>query len=114
MSKLALPPSGLSFSAIYLGERAGRSHGGKRGLKFVFPAGYDIALALHHRLETDARNFGGVVLFRLTDFCIHHAGALKNSVSVAPGMRQVTVTPLSLSSFRSANANESMNALVPL
>jgi hypothetical protein len=77
VSKLALPPSGLSFSAIYLGERAGRSHGGNRGLKFVFPAGYDIALALHHRLETDARNFGGVVLFRLTDFCIHHAGALK-------------------------------------
>ena len=38
----------------------------------------------------------------------------KKSVSVAPGMRQVTVTPVSFSSARNANENESMNALVPL
>ena len=38
----------------------------------------------------------------------------KKSVSVAPGIRQVTVTPVSLSSLRSAYENESMNALVPL
>src|SRR5438067_8772952 len=38
----------------------------------------------------------------------------KNSVSVAPGIRQVTVTPESFSSSRKAKENESMNALVPL
>ena len=38
----------------------------------------------------------------------------KNSVSVAPGIRQVTVTPVSFSSLRRANENESRNAFVPL
>ena len=38
----------------------------------------------------------------------------KNSVSVAPGMRQVTVTPESLISLRSAHETESIKALVPL
>src|SRR5438477_3605622 len=38
----------------------------------------------------------------------------KKSVSVAPGIRQVTVTPEPLSSWRSANENESRNAFVPL
>ena len=38
----------------------------------------------------------------------------KKLVSVGPGMRQVTVTPLSFSSLRSAHENESMKALVPL
>ena len=38
----------------------------------------------------------------------------KKSVSVAPGISTLTVTPLSFSSLRSANENESTNALVPL
>ena len=38
----------------------------------------------------------------------------KKSVSVAPGIRQVTVTPLSLSSWRSAKEKLSRNALMPL
>jgi hypothetical protein len=38
----------------------------------------------------------------------------KNSVSVAPGIRHVTVTPLSSSSARSANEKESMKALLAL
>jgi hypothetical protein len=38
----------------------------------------------------------------------------KNSVSVAPGMRQVTVMPVSFNSLRSANEKESRKALVPL
>ena len=38
----------------------------------------------------------------------------KNSVSVAPGIRQVTLTFVSCSSSRMAKENESMNALVPL
>jgi hypothetical protein len=38
----------------------------------------------------------------------------KNSVSVAPDIRQVTVTPLSLISARSAKEKESRNALVAL
>lgn len=40
--------------------------------------------------------------------------SLKNSVSVRPGIRQVTLTLVSLSSSRSANENELRNALVPL
>ena len=38
----------------------------------------------------------------------------KNSVSVAPGMRQVTVMLVSLSSLRNAKANELRNALLAL
>lgn len=38
----------------------------------------------------------------------------KNSVAVAPGIRQVTVTPLSFSSSRSAAAKLSRKALLPL
>ncbi len=38
----------------------------------------------------------------------------KNCVSVAPGIRTETVTPLSFSSLRSAYENESRNALLPL
>jgi outer membrane receptor protein involved in Fe transport len=38
----------------------------------------------------------------------------KNSVSVAPGIRQVTVTSVSSNSERSANENESMKALLAL
>ena len=34
---------------------------------------------------------------------------LKKSVSVGPGINAVTVTPLSLSSYRTASANESTN-----
>lgn len=37
----------------------------------------------------------------------------KNSVSVAPGIRQVTLTPLFFSSWRRANENDSRSALVP-
>jgi hypothetical protein len=90
----SFPGSALSFSAMDLGGRTDRSHGGNCGLQFVVPAGYDIGIALHHRLEADPRNFGGVILFGLTDFCIHRAGTLENTVSLAPGMRQVTATPL--------------------
>src|SRR4030095_3240837 len=38
--------------------------------------------------------------------------ARKNSVSVAPGIKQVTVTPVSFNSLRNAKENESMNAFV--
>ena len=38
----------------------------------------------------------------------------KKSVSVAPGMRHVTVTPLSFNSCRGANEKESRNALLAL
>src|SRR5919202_330418 len=38
----------------------------------------------------------------------------KNSVSVGPGIRHVTVAPVSFSSFRSAKEKESMKALVAL
>ena len=38
----------------------------------------------------------------------------KNSVSVAPGIRDVTVIPISFNSLRNAKENESINALLAL
>jgi hypothetical protein len=39
---------------------------------------------------------------------------LKNSVSVAPGIRQLTVTPVSFNSSRNAKEKLLMKAFVPL
>jgi hypothetical protein len=54
-------------------------------------------------------------LFLSADLGVEHVGPVEDSVSVAPGIRVVMVTPfLSLSSLRIASAKLSMNALVPL
>jgi uncharacterized membrane protein len=62
-------------------------------------------------------NLVAVVLALINFFIRYKSGAMaraKNSVLVAPGIKQVTVTPESLSSARSANEKESRKALVPL
>src|SRR5947209_8993206 len=64
-------------------------------------------MALNPVFATSSGSF-----FALADFGVEHAGALEEIGSVAPDIRQVTVTPLSLISCRSAKENESRNALL--
>ena len=82
---------------------------GLRGL----PAG-DAAVAAHRRVEAVSGDIGRIVLLQLTRDRFVQPGSFENAVSVAPGIRHVTVTPLSSSSDRKANENESMKAFVPL
>ena len=97
-----------------LGEHVRRGDIGERRLQFILPAGDDVALTLHHCLEAGLRDVCRIVLLLLPDRGVEHVGTRKNSVSVAPGIRHVTVTLVSCNSFRSANENELRKALVPL
>lgn len=65
---------------------------GKRGSTFV-------ALAIHHGVEADLGDVGRVVLLSLTDIGVQHAGAFEEPCLRRPGIRQVTVTPVSWSSL---------------
>src|SRR3954449_978296 len=56
----------------------------------------------------------GSSFFAVPSFVSSKSARSKKSVSVAPGMRHVTVTPLSFNSCRSANEKESRNALLAL
>jgi len=56
---------------------------------------------------------GGIVLRLRGDFGVEHVGTLKKSVSVAPGMRQVTVTPEPLRAQREGERiNERLRAII--
>jgi len=85
-----------------------------RRAQLVLPAGHDVAVAGDHRVVADLRDVAGSSFFDCPTLVSSMSARAKKSVSVAPGIRQVTVTPLSFNSARSANENESMNALVPL
>src|SRR5690348_32627 len=61
--------------AVHLGGDAGREDIGDGRLQLVLPAGDHVALALHHRREALARDFGGVVLLHRADLGVHHVGA---------------------------------------
>src|ERR1700710_830740 len=91
-----------------------RRHVCGRGHHLVFGSADDITLALHHGIETVVGDVGGIILFGGPDGRIHHFGTPKELRLLAPGMRQVTVTPVSLSSSRKANEKEFRKALVPL
>ena len=69
----------------------------------------DVALAFHRGLKTDFRHVGRIPLFSCAYFCIQHSGLLEKFRVRRTGIRQLTVTPESLSSGRSAKENESMN-----
>src|SRR5437868_2176926 len=97
-----------------LGEHVRGSHQRDRRTQFVVPAGHNVALAAHHRLETLLGDLGGMSFLLCPILVSSMSARSKKSVSVAPGIRQVTVTPEPLSSWRSANENESRNAFVPL
>ena len=75
------------------------------------PASHHVAFAFHHGFEAGA---GGIVLLALTYFGIEHVGTRKEFGLGGAGIRHVTVMPVSLSSARSANENESRNALLAL
>jgi hypothetical protein len=79
------------------------------------PAAHDIAFAIHHSLEASRGDIRGIILLTLADPLVSSMSARsKKSVSVAPGIKHVTVTPLSAISARSAKENESRKALLAL
>jgi len=95
------------------GEHGRRRYVCDLRLDLVLHAGDDVALALHHGSKAGLGDIGGSILLGAADAGFDHAARSKNRVSVAPGIRQVTVTPLSRSSSRRAKENE-LKALVPL
>lgn len=106
--------SGFGFLPVLLCQDARRCHRRYRRHHLVLEPAHHITFAIHHRVETDLRHINRIVLFLLSDLRVFHSRTLENSVSVAPGIRHVTVTPLSFSSARNANENESMKALLAL
>ena len=55
------------------GQNAGPSHVGRGGLDLVFEPADDVALALHHGVETIVGNLGRIVLFSSPDSGIHRS-----------------------------------------
>ena len=104
----------LSDFAMPLGQHVRRGHISYGRLQFVLPAGNDVALALHHRVEAGLGDLRRVVLLLLPDRGVKHVGPREELGLGRTGIRQVTVTPVFCNSFRSANEKELMNALVPL
>jgi hypothetical protein len=80
---------------------------------FLSPATTSASPFIMARKPTVATSAGSI-FSSVPTLVSHMLARTKNSVSVAPGIRQVTVTPVSLSSLRSAAANESTNAFEPL
>ena len=72
-------------------------------------AGHDALVAVHEPLEAVAGDIGRVVLLPAPIFVSTMSARSKNSVSVGPGMSDVTVTPVSSSSLRSASAKDCTN-----
>src|ERR1700760_3621904 len=85
-----------------------------RGLHFVFHAADDAPFPFIIALNPSLATVAGSSFLSAPTLVSSMSARLKKSVSVAPGIRHVTVTPVSRSSSRSAYENESRNALVPL
>jgi hypothetical protein len=90
--------------------RDGRSH----CRQLVLHAGHSVAFSFHHCLESCLRDVGWIVLLFRCNFVSSMSARAKKSVSVAPGIKHVTVTPDSFNSPRKAKENESMKAFVAL
>ena len=73
-------------------------------------AGSPFSIAFQPTAATSA----GSSFFACPTFVSSSSARWKNSVSVAPGLRHVTVTPLSLISWFSAAEKLSMKAFEPL
>jgi hypothetical protein len=99
---------------VQLGRDAGRQNAGNGGLQLVLPPDTTspppFIMASKPILATSA----GSSFLAVPTLVSSMSARSKKSVSVAPGIRQVTVTPDPLSSARSAKENESRKALVPL
>jgi hypothetical protein len=91
-----------------------RCHVGDCCLQLVLPAADDISFAVHHGVKADLGDLGRIILLCLSDRGAMRSARLKNSVSVAPGIRQLTVTPVSFNSSRNAKEKLLMKAFVPL
>jgi hypothetical protein len=87
---------------------------GDARLDLVLEARDDVGFPFIIASKPAFADIGRIVLFLRPDLGIHHLGAAEELVSVAPGMRQVTVIFVPRSSSRSTNANQFRNALAPL
>jgi hypothetical protein len=90
-------------------QHAYRRHVRDRGPQLIVPAADDIDVA-RIMAEADTRHVTGSFFFDRPTCVSSMSARSKKSVSVAPRIRQVTVTPVSFISARSANENESTNA----
>ena len=95
---------------MLLGKRSLWDDARHRNLKLVLHPGDYVAVAFHHGTEADSATSAGSAFSACPTFVSVSLARSKNWVSVGPGMRHVTVTPVSWSSLRSAGANESMKA----
>ncbi len=96
-------------------EHASRRHRGHRRPQLVLEARDYVAFAFQHCRVARLGDVGGSAFLGSAPTLVSRISALsKNSVSVGPGIRQLTVTLVSFSSLRSAQAKLSRKALVPL
>ena len=68
--------------------------------------GHHSLLSGHERVEAVTRHVGGIVLVEAPTCVSSMSARSKNSVSTGPGISEVTLTPVSFSSFRSASAKD--------
>jgi hypothetical protein len=84
-----------------------------RGLKLIVPPRDNVGLAPLMASNPVLATIAGSSFFCCPTLVSSIAARSKNSVSVAPRIRQVTVTPLFFNSWRNANEKLSRSALVP-
>jgi hypothetical protein len=101
------------FAVLFGKDRRGRDIGDRRLDLVLMPATTSPSPRIIASNPVLATSTGSSFLVVPTSVSIMSARS-KKSVSVAPGIRQVTVTSVFLSFSRSAKENELRNALVPL
>jgi hypothetical protein len=99
---------------VLFGQHRGRSDGRHGRCDFVLHPCDHIAFGVHHRFEADASHFVRGHFLLQAYLGIEHLRTIEELGLGGPGIRQVTVAPVSFNSLRKAQENESMNALVPL
>ena len=71
------PAAWLRHVTVLFGEDARRRDAGNRGAHLVHAAADDVAVALHHGVEADLRDIGGILFLRLADLRVLHLGTLE-------------------------------------
>jgi hypothetical protein len=98
---------------VLFSEHFRRHNVSSRCLDLILHSCDDVAVAGYHGIKARPCDLRVVILLLGTDLGIHHAGA-PEKLGLGPGIKQVTVAPLSRGSFRNANEKESRNALLLL
>jgi hypothetical protein len=84
-----------SHFAVLLGKHPCWSDVGDRRLQLVLPAAHDISCSLYHGFKPILATSAGSSFFAWPTLVSSMSARSKKSVSVAPGIGQVMVTPLS-------------------